>query len=430
MSSTLKNTVARNVARPEVAGLVIERTLEPLSGVTTPIAPPTYAGAKSGESTFALSEDTFIPTFDENGWLSQLSRNADNAPRKGTMVIIDSVGSQSGRAETALWNNQERLDLTLPGLVTTGNPDGNDSNEKTLLNRQLHEALSVQASSWTLAHRQVDATLRYSTQGGKHVWGEKEDLPESVKGLVLSASPENADLLFSHFPNAAIFGYWLSSGSAARHKMPRSYSSQIVGYGASPVNSGATKLDFVINPLSTTPLTQKGDDLSVDLKGKSGKVRPSQFGLGQVPSQTKTTGFICELIAQQASISLTNLRTLRFSTPEKKQAGLTVLTLLAMAGHYLSSEETFLRSSCALVTTGERWGWKINNGHKAETVDLTITSFEEIVEALHEALKDAKNVGLEFAEPIQLQFSTFLNDLITYRVTEEHDKAAGEADGN
>ena len=99
-----------------------------------------------------------------------------------------------------------------------------------------------------------------------------------------------------------------------------------------------------------------------------------------------------------------------------------MLTLLALAGHYLSSQDGFLRSGCSLVAVDERWGWRRRGSRTPEP--LTISGLDEITEALREAISDAEAAGLPFAAPISVGLSDAEAGLIKARVTAETTKPA------
>jgi len=434
VASTLKQNIRDHVLDPAVAGLVIETELSPLGGIATPVSPPTYA-AESGRSgpQYAHSPSTFVPKRGSGGWFNEIERDADGGvPRLADSVVLDSFASQSGRAETKTWTEQERLGVELPGLVISGpTSEMNDADrtpaDGTSPEAQAGAAFAKRISTWEAAHRQADGWFRFgSIDGAKQVWDVKNP-DQSIKSIIMNASAENADLLYRYFPNSAIYGFWLSSGTAARHRLPRAYSSQIVGYGARAVTAGATKLDptggaskDVKIAIEAGRLTLKGGKRT----GGSDKDGPSAAGLGQVPSAPVTRGFVCELILQQSTLSLPVLRSLAFETAERREAALTVLVLLAMVGHYLNREDGFLRSGCALVARHERWGWQRHRSTEPE--DLELSGWDELAEALREAVADAEAVGLEFASPVELVYSPEQIELIKGRVANEAASAASE----
>ncbi|SDC21023.1 CRISPR-associated protein Csb1 [Sanguibacter gelidistatuariae] len=420
MTNTLKDTVRAHISDPSVSGLIGEVEYEPLGGRSAAVAPPTYAGDvadKKKALTHAYTQSAFVPARRGDGWLLDIAQYPDGAPRTAPRVVIDSVGSQSGRAETALWTEQSRLNVRLPGIVVSGTAAAESSDDPAV-----RRALDINVSSWELAHRHVDAWIRFATQDGTtQIWQQTATdagSTDNLKAIITAASPENANLLFSHFPNACLYGFWLSSGVAARHRLARAYSSEITGFGAHAVAAGATKLDAAGGASNESGATVNDAlQLTVEAKRTTKTKRPSEFGFGQVPNHPEDRAYVCELILQQTSLSLQVLRSLKYDSPEQATAATTVLTLLALAGHYLSSQDGFLRSGCSLVAVDERWGWRRRGSRTPGP--LVISGLDEIVDALREALADAEATGLSFAAPVTVGLSDAEAGLITARVTTE-----------
>lgn len=435
----LYDAVRTHVSNPRTAALLTETEFIPVGGVGTPIAPPTYAStsrnpADKGVPTFAVSDGIPMPEATEEGWYQSLQRNPDTGEvRRAPQVILDSVGSQSGRAETALLASGA-LGARPPGIFIAGNADeqegtnvSEDNTESSAsLSAQLQDAFANEISSWDAAHRQVDAWIKFAeTPDGKQVWeGGKLSDGSILKDLIVTASPEQGDLLYSLFPNSAIYGYWLSSGTALRHRQPRAYSSQIVGYGASGVVSAATMLDESGGASSSSRVEVKNHKLS-----SGGKKKPSDVGFGPVPGSPAVRAFSCELILQRATISLAPLRSLKFDDAERSEAAITVLVLLSMLGHALANEDGFLRSSCSLTPVSTKWGWREHGKAPSDIATLEVDSAGDVQDALDEALKVAGEVGLAFEEPIQLRFSGAQRTLIEERVGAQDSKQGADPDG-
>jgi CRISPR-associated protein Csb1 len=354
--------------------------------------------------------------------------------------LLDSTGSQSGRAETALWKEREMLRHTLPALILTGEIDQKLKDSKvsqlTTKARETAQALGIEVSSWEAAHRQIDTWFRAATMPDDkehQLWDDSaKPATRKVKQVISTASANNGDLLYTYFPNAAIFGFWLSSGSSVRNKMPRAYSSEIVGYGAHPVRRASTKLDPVGGASKNTGIEFDGSRYVLTGKKVTEATRPSNLGFGQVPSAVEVRGFVCELIVQQAAISLGVLRSIVFhdsdghTAKERATAAQTVLCLLALLGWKLSSQEGFLRSGCSLVSTDVKWGWRRHGSSEVEEMD--VPSRDEIRDALDEAIDDAVAVGLPFADQTILHFSEEERQLITERVNEEIKTAGSDGE--
>lgn len=432
MPSSLKDLVRSRVNDPSVAALVIESELQPITGRGGLISAPTYARPEGDSSKLpyhAHTAEAFLPVMNDAGWYSEIRRTDDGTPVLSPRVLIDNAGSQSGRAETSLWEQQDRLGIVLPAIIVGGDRDETalPPETKDLSPAQaaaFAEAVSVAVSTWEFAHRQQDAWVRFAESAvdpKNQVW--QEDGPDSLKTTIASASAQSPELLYRYFPNSAVFGFWLSSGSAARHKLSRAYSSAIVGFGAHAVKGSATKLDPAGGASNKSKLAIDPKTNALTLAGAKGK-EPSKFGLGQVPGTMADRGFVCELILQQSALALPVLRSLRFTDPQQRETAITVLTLLAMTGHALAREDGFLRSGCALVTESERWGWKHRSGGNPEPMD--IPSIEELAEALQEAIADAEASGLAFADPVKLRYSPVQRELLKQRVVEQLGAADAE----
>lgn len=425
---SLLEEVQSHVMDDTVSGLVMEVEHHPLNGNASPVAPPTYVPPDKKDRTphHALTQEAFVPRQAVDGWYTELQLNSDGTPRLAPRVVLNSYAAQSGRSETATWNAQDRIGILLPAIIVDGHPLATESTDA-----QLAEALSRSFSTWELAHRQNDAWIKFATADGATLVWQQEVVPigddvdaRHVKSLIATASAERGELLFRYFPNSAINGFWVSTGVATRHRLPRAYSSEIVGFGARPTPSGATKLDATGGALSSTGVVVK-DDGSLEIKPTATeKTRPSKAGFGQVPANVETRSYTCELILEQSSLSLQVLRSLRYPNPDQAAKANVALVLLSLLGHALSAEDGFLRSGCALVPIAERWGWRRRGERSPET--LEVASVDEIAAALREALSEAAEVGLRFAEPIVLSFSQPELEMIQQRVVSDANTLTSE----
>lgn len=418
---SLKDQIEAAVRNPDASLLIAEAVLEPALGPSEPLVPPTYSRPASDSSKdpyFAVTDESFVPRLrtdgDGAGWHSDVVRDHDGRPVLAPRVEVDSVGSQATRAEQALWDRQSVLGVQLPGLVIQAPPtDAVDEIvaqaavpkkvDKGAFQSALRDVLVSMrpVSTWSLAHRHVDAWVRYASdpdQPDQQVWAGGRTMD-----LITSASVQNADVLYRHFANAAIYGFWLSSGVAQRHRMPRTYASEIAGYGAWPVRVAATKLD----PMGGAPNTLRLDLGAAGIT-VSGKNKPSDLGFGQVPTSPATRAFVCETVLQQSSVSLPLLRSLQFQDDDgsKSVAAATVLALLAIAGREFANADGFLRSGCSLVQSADHWGVRYRgSGGRSSFEPLEVGGIDGVAEQLRFAVGAAEQVGLSFADPIPLQMS-------------------------
>jgi CRISPR-associated protein Csb1 len=430
---SLFDDVTNQLTDAAVTALIREGEMEPAQGAGAVVSPPTYAqpqGVTTKAPAYALSEHALIPARAVSGWHHEHAMLGDQ-PRLGNRVVLNAVGACADNAESPLWTHQDQLGLTLPGFVLSGHQITTEQIEASIkrtkkttptptARAQITEAIKIAKSSWVLAHRYADSWLMYAQGESRQIWDEGGDL----KDILLSISHDRGDLVYRYATNAAIYGNWLSSGTAKRNAIPRAYSCEITGYGAHSVKRGATKLDPTGGTSNSgLQVTQDGDGIAVRQKGK----KPSEAGFGQVPNQPEGRGFTCELILRQASVSLRALERFRYPDDTDGQQALAarrVYVLLAMAGHLLAGQDGFLRSGCDLVTVEERWGWR-RHGRRTP-VEIEVPSLDEVSEALHVAVTAAAGQGLRFAEPITVAPSEAQLDLIVDRVLVESAKGATE----
>ena len=255
----------------------------PAEGHGASISPATYAGdEKAGRPAGAAwTESTPMRTLDAEG-------NIVLGESKSS-VIIDSQASQTTRAENALW--ELRDELSLPGIVVSepetdvlkdvfeaafaravkaGKISANYDKETLMadyLTRLNFKSSSI--SSWTLPHRHIDGLIRIATTDSsgntsKEVWKEKGELYHKL----ISASPQQLKTLMTLSPNSLLYGFWLSSGAPLLHKVARSYSYDISGYGANKISYGSTKMSTLPTDASLRYVENKEGDL---VEGGSGK---------------------------------------------------------------------------------------------------------------------------------------------------------------
>src|SRR5699024_6635156 len=118
---------------------------------------------------FPLSLDTPIPTPNTTGWLTNALRNDNGTPTTAPSVVLDSIPSQSGRAETALWHYRHELG-GLPAFHVTA---PNDADPRII---------DVSLSSWEASHRHVDAWIKYASKHpGEHpLWVTNNELKSLI----------------------------------------------------------------------------------------------------------------------------------------------------------------------------------------------------------------------------------------------------------
>ena len=422
---SLYDDIQRPIHNPRISALIIEEVMEPAKGATAVICPPTYSGGDKGVPHYAVTEKALIPARSASGWHHD-NTAVDGLPRLAKRVVVNTVAASADSAETGLYRNQQRLGVTFPAIVLDAGIVDEDQLKQALgsakrkaesatAEAQVRQAFRFRTSSWELAHRASDSWLMFAQapDGEGQVWATDG----GVKEILLNIAHESGDNVYRHAPNVAPFGNWLSSGTARRHAIPRAYSCEIAGYGATEAVRGATKLD------RTGGSTKHGRKLAPSATGltlgTTGK-EPAEFGFGQVPTNPATRGFQCELILRQASISLRALE--RFSYADdasraKARAAKAVYTLLGIVGHLLAQEDGFLRSECDLITVEERWGWRQHGVREPQSIE--VPTLDEAADALQRAIGAAAEAGLEFADEIVLGPSEAQVGLIVDRVLEQ-----------
>lgn len=329
----------------------------PAGGEGARIAPATYAeDTKKGHPPGpAVSPSTPIRTLDDEGNIV-LSNHAPS-------VVVDSQASQTTRAESALWDLRDELNL--PGIVVREGDesvlfealkkkmkgeDGFDIERMTDILRARLKVSDDQISSWTLPHRHVDGIVRLASveeDGVKEVW-KSHDMT-GLYGRIIDASPHSLENILHLSPNSLLHGFWLSSGAPIRHRVARHYSYDIHAYGASQVQYGATKLsEFPTSSNLQYKRNNEGVLRETTAKGK----KPSELLLGSVPSYSNAHVTAESIIGSGSLLSgslWANLGKDKRVSEEQREAAFDALMSLAMLGNALAAQEWDLRSGCTLI---------------------------------------------------------------------------------
>lgn len=232
------------------SGLLIDAMLEPLAGRGAPVKPAVYAGNVYQKDT-RWYRDEHLP-----------------------VVVIDNVPSQANRLEAALEHVAARVGL--PEVVL-------DLGEIEHLPPHLPRSLT----GFRFPHRSADAYLRDALLDG-------EAFARTAPGnAILSATADAPQALFEWFPQALLFGFWVSHAGkkASQAKLARSWVSEIVG-----IDPGTT--DTTVQGLKGDPLNLNTDNSVVydpnfvdgwqyaeekKAAGSKKKESLSEIGHGQVP---------------------------------------------------------------------------------------------------------------------------------------------------
>ena len=336
--------------------------------------------------------------------------------REVDCVLLDSVQSQSNRAEEALKLAIERKQISLP-LVEVDFSQANEKLRSPLAN----------LTTLDVPHRLADAILRDSVLADGTRFSKSEFAKRWGKSNLW-----NARAVYELCPTALVFGMWGSpekpGGLGA--KFERAFVSEIVAVDVERVEKRA---GFRIDPLGASK--NVGIKLKDDGKFEvgSGKLKPSEINHGNIPYETSNGGIRFRYAEQVTVVSLGALRKLRFPAngaddPQVNDAGRTVLAAIGLCAGVLASETgTSLRSRCHLWPTGERvWELLEKPGQQPHTFKINGKAATSL---LNEAIEAAKSAGLTWMEEtLKLTPSPELVELV--RQSQEFaakEKGEGEA---
>lgn len=340
--------------------------LQPLEGPGGKIFPATYAGG-----VYAVEKRRIL---DESGQKKEVE-----------CVVIDSVQSQSNRAEQALKAAIERSKISLP-LIEVDFSGVNDKFRTPIEN----------LTSLDVPHRLADAILRDSELPDGTRFSKSQHAKRWSRSNLWDATA-----IYELCPTALVFGMWGSpekpGGLGA--KFERAYVSEIVAVDVDRIEK---RQGFRIDPL--------GSSKSVALKEKpdgsfdvgTGKLRPSELNHGNIPFDTSNGGVRCHYAEQTTVVSLGALRKLRFPVDGKDQplvndAGRAVLAALGLCAGVLASETgTSLRSRCHLVPEAER-EWELID-KPCKTPRIFRMDSDAAISLLDQAVESAKKAGLTWME--------------------------------
>lgn len=371
--------------------------LQPLEGPGGKIFPATYAGGA-----YAIEKRRILDTAGQE--------------KEVDCVLIDSVQSQSNRAEEALKHAIERGKLSLP-LIEVDFTGDNHKFKSPIPN----------LTSLDVPHRLADAILRDSQLSDGTRFSKSDYAKRWSRSNLWDATA-----VYELCPQALVFGMWGSpekpGGLGA--KFERAYVSEITAVDVDKVEK---RQGFRIDPISaskTVPLTEKPDG-TYDV-GK-GKLRPSELNHGNIPFDSSNGGITCRYIEQRTVVSLGALRKLRFpvngnETLEVNDAGRAVLAALGLCAGVLASEMgTSLRSRCHLVPEADReWELIEKPGKHSQTFRI---AGDAAIKLFDQAIQHAEKQGLGWMkEKLILRPTNELAELV--KLSQEaaaKEKGEGEA---
>ena len=359
-----------------IGALRIKASYRPTGGEGTKVAPPTYPLA-----------DRYI---------------RDQRYRDGHLqdaVLIDSVQSQANRTEEALRDALDDGRVKLPYLEVAAEIDG----------------LPFRVTSLDAPHRSPDAYFR-DAETDEGVAFDSSPVGQALR----KATERSARALYQHSPVDLYLGVWDSQRGGRGLRLPRAYTSEMVGFGPSEGKRGAVRTDPYNIP--TFEIYQADNDKSNwsvnagDIKGKAKKTKTSEINHGSVPAKDSPGQFSVSDVERTAVISLKVLRRLRFpddgnASPDVDAAGRAALAALALLGDRLAFADStlFLRSSCDLNLTSESAEW-VGIG---DPVSVALPTVQEAFALFKQAVEHAESLGLKFAEPVQLVPKANLRGLLS-----------------
>lgn len=317
-------------------------------------------------------------------------------------VLIDSVQSQSNRAEEGLKQAIERNRTKLP-IIEVSFEEINGSLRNPLPN----------LTSLDVPHRLADAILRDAMLSDGTRFSKSEYAQRWGRSNLW-----NATAVYELCPTALLFGMWGSpekpGGLGA--KFERAYVSEIVAVDV--VSNSTEKIDskgsdvrkdivnkcagFRIDPLNASKNVQIKQNEDGSYEVGTGKMRPSEINHGNIPFETSNSGIRARYAEQTTVVSLGALRKLRFplngnDDPALNDAGRTVLAALGLCAGVLAAEaNTSLRSRCHLWPVEEReWELLEKPGQQPRRFRM---NGDRAIALLNEAIAAASQSGLKWME--------------------------------
>ncbi len=342
------------------SGLLIEAALEPLGGGGSPVKPAVYAGNRYQQ---------------DKRWYGD--EHLD-------VVVIDNVPSQANRLEAALEHIANRIGLPRVVVDLTGI-------------EHLPPHLPTSLNGLRFPHRSADAYLRDALLDG-------EAFTRTPTGkAILTATADAPQALFEWFPQALLFGFWVSHAGrkASQAKLARSWVSEIVG-----IAPGTT--ETTVQGLKGDPLNLNTDNSVIynpdfvdgwqygeekKAAGTKKKESLSEIGHGQVPVGDAKAAISFRNINQRATVSFAALRRVQAGSPDANATGRALLVALGLVAHVGAFGRSFsLRSGCELRTALSSWTWLGASADQDRPIEAP--SLDEAIELFDGCGAQARAAGL------------------------------------
>jgi CRISPR-associated protein Csb1 len=370
----------------EVGALRITATYQPTGGSGAKVFPPTYPGEKKGESKYLLE-------------IRYLDGSATET------VLIDSVQSQANRLEEALVDAIDGGLVRLPFIETAADIGG----------------IAFRVTTLDAPHRSPDAYFRDSETAGGTAFDDSE-----VGQALRAADERNARALYRHSPADLVLGVWDSQRGGRGLRLPRAYTSEMIGLSPQAGMRAAGRLDPFNIPTTEVhyadgdPSVWSLDSGSLPKSVKSKKGKTSNVNHGNALASDAPGGFAVSEVHRTAVLSLKVLRRLRFPdageiSPAADVAARAVLAAIAIVGDRVAFADStlFLRSGCDLAVESEHAEWIGRNGSER----VAVPSVSEAVGLFGDAVAHAESLGLSFADPVHLVPKANLRKLLEQTFT-------------
>lgn len=378
MTEIFDTLLAACDGRSDVGAVRVRARYEPTAGAGAKVFPPTYA---------------------IDGKYIKETRYVDGVAHPA--VVLDAPQSQANRIELALLDAIDADGLPLPFIEVSADIDG----------------VAFRVTSLDAPHRSPDAYFRDAQMPDGTAFDDS-----AIGASLIGADAASARPLFRYSPTDLLLGIWNSQRRQRGARLPRAYTSEVVGYDYEAGKRLGGRLDqynlqsagIVYDENDKSVWAVTADGLPAGVKGKKGKA--SNVLHGQIPGEGPG-GFAVSGVDRVAVVSVGVLSRLRF--PDEggvrdrgvDAAGRAVLAALGLLGDRLAfgGPSVFLRSGCDLLLVDEAVEW-VKRGGQTESIELDAATARTLFD---DAVRHAAALGLTFNdEPVVLEPKPNLRELL------------------